>query len=153
MTLLAHFAGPEPESNNLSSARNIFSEMFYICLSGTQATPEQRRSVVRRLAASSDENLRRSAHIALRALLESHFVSADSHDFGARSRDWGWHPKVDQDVSDWFEDAIALVLELAPDTEARALLAGIKGYSIRELDAPIPQETPTPRTRRRLSVR
>jgi len=123
VTLLARFAGSEPENNNLSSTRNRFNNFFYLYLSGTQATPEQRRSVVRRLAASSDENLRRSAHIALRALLESHFVSADSHDFGARSRDWGWHPKVDQDVSDWFEDAIALVLELAPDTEARALLA------------------------------
>jgi hypothetical protein len=123
VTLLARFAGSEPENNNVSSARNRFSSFFHLYLSGTQATPEQRRSVVRRLAASSDEKLRRSADIALRALLESRFMSADSHDFGARSRDWGWHPKVDQDVWDWFEDAITLVVELAPDADARALLA------------------------------
>jgi len=130
VTLLAHFAGPEPESNNLSSARNIFSEMFHIYLSGTQATPQQRRSAIKRLAASGDENLRRSAHIALRALLKSdHFMSSATHDFGARSRDWGWHPKVNKDAWDWFEDAIALVFELASDADARALLA----ENVREL--------------------
>ena len=42
-------------------------------------------------------------------------------DFGARSRDWGWHPKVKKDVWDWFEDAIALVFELTSDADARAL--------------------------------
>src|SRR6266496_1595087 len=121
-TLLARFAVTEPENNNLNSARNIFSEMFHIYLSGTQATPEQRRSVIKRLAASSDERLRRGAHIALRALIKSdHFVSSASHDFGARSRDWGWHPKTNKDVWDWFEAAIALVL--ASDSDARVLIA------------------------------
>lgn len=123
-TLLARFAVTEPENDNLNSARNIFSEMFHIYLSGTQATPEQRRSVIKRLAAASDERLRRGAHIALRALIKSdHFVSSASHDFGARSRDWGWHPKTNKDVWDWFEAAIALVLELASDSDARVLIA------------------------------
>ena len=50
-------------------------------------------------------------------------MSSDSHDFGARSRDWGWHPKVNKEVWDWFEEAIALVVELASDADARALIA------------------------------
>jgi ferredoxin-thioredoxin reductase catalytic subunit len=130
VTLLARFAAAEPENNNLNSARNTFSELFHLYLSGTQASPKQRRSAIRRLAASDDENLRRSAHIALKALLKSsHFMSAGSHDFGARPRDWGWHPKFNKDVWDWFEDAIALVTELASDADARALLA----ESVREL--------------------
>lgn len=123
VTLLARFIASEPENNNLSSARNTFSSFFHLYLSGTQATPEQRRSAIKRLAASDDENLRRSAHIALRALLQSHFMSVGSHDFGARPRDWGWHPKLNKEVGDWFEDAIALVVELASDADARALLA------------------------------
>jgi hypothetical protein len=122
--LLARFAGADPENNNLSSARNTFSGFFHIYLSGTQASPEQRRSAIRRFAASRDENLRRSADIALRAFLQSgHFVSTSSHDFGARPRDWGWHPALGKDISDWFESAIALVLELSPDADARAVLA------------------------------
>jgi hypothetical protein len=123
VTLLARFACSEPENNNLSSARNKFSNFFHLSLSDTQASPEQRRSVTRRLAASSDENLRRGARIALRALLESNFMSADSPDFGARSRDWGWYPKINKDVWDWYKEAIALVVELAPDADARVLIA------------------------------
>jgi hypothetical protein len=123
VTLLARFADSEPENNNLSSARNRFSNFFHLYLSGTQATPEQRRSVVRRLAESNDEKLRRSADTASRALLESHFMSSDSHDFGARSRDWGWQPKGGKEEGGWFEEAIALVVELASDADARALIA------------------------------
>ncbi|HZS18071.1 MAG TPA: hypothetical protein VFA51_09090 [Candidatus Udaeobacter sp.] len=123
VTLLARFAVSEPENNNLNSARNKFSNFFHVSLSGTQATPGERRAVIRRLAASNDENLRRAAHIALRALLESHFVSADPHNFGARSRDWGWYPKINKDVWDWYKEGIALVVELASDADARALIA------------------------------
>ncbi len=130
VSVLARFAGAEPENNNLNSARNSFSEFFHIYLSGTQATPEQRRAAIKRLAASDDENLRRSAHIVLRALIKSdHFMSAGSYDFGARPRDWGWYPKLNKDVWDWFKDAIALVLQLASDADARALL----GEHVREL--------------------
>jgi hypothetical protein len=122
-TLLARCAASEPENNNLSSARNIFGNFFHLYLSGTQATPEQRRSLIRSLARSSDENLRRSAQIALRALLESNFVGSDSHEFGARSRDWGWRPKDRKEEGEWFEQAIGLVVELASDEDARALIA------------------------------
>jgi hypothetical protein len=123
VTLLARFAGTEPENNNLSSTRNRFSEFFHFHLSGTQAPPEQRRSAIKRLAASDDENLRRSADIALRALFQTHFASTGGHDFGARPRDWGWHPKLNKEVWDWFEDSIALVLQLASEANARVLLA------------------------------
>ena len=123
VTILARFAAVEPENNNLGSARNIFSEFFHLYLSGTQAPPEQRRSVIKRLAISDDQDLRRSADIALRALLQTHFMSAGGHNFGARPRNWGWHPKGHKDVSDWFEEAIALAIELASDADARVLIA------------------------------
>ncbi len=70
-TLLARSAGSQPESNNLNSARNTFGELFHIHLSGTQATPEQSRLLVKRFAVSNEENLRRSAQMALHALLKS----------------------------------------------------------------------------------
>jgi len=123
VTLLARYAAFGPENNNLSSARNIFSEFFHFSLSGTQAPPEQRWSAIKRLALSGDNDLGRSADIALRALFQTHFLSAGSHDFGARSRDWGWRPKTNKEVWDWFEGAIALVVQLMSDADARVLLA------------------------------
>ena len=123
-TLLARSSASAPENYNVSSARNIFGDFFHLYLSGTQATPEQRRSLIRSFARSSDENLRRSAQIALGALLEANFAGSDSHEFGARPRDWGWRPKDREEEGEWFEQAIALVIELAPDDDARALIAG-----------------------------
>lgn len=124
VNLLAPFAGAEAENNNLNSARNAFSSFFHIVLSGTQATPQQRSSAIRRLAASSDENIRRSLPIAVDALLQSgHFMSSSGHEFGARPRDWGWRPQINKEASDWFESAIALAIEVLPDVDARVLLA------------------------------
>lgn len=123
--LLARIAASEPESNNLSSLRQAFSEMFHIYLSGTQALPEQRRLFIRSLANSSDENCRKSSVIALHALLESQsFMSSFNYAFGARSRDFGWHPKNEHEVGEWYDGASALAIELLPEAEARSVLAG-----------------------------
>lgn len=122
--ILARFAPAVPDNNNLGSVRNLFSALFYVNSSGTQATPAQRRMAIMRMAASSDETLRASTAIALRALMKTgSFMAASSDDFGARSRDWGWQPQTHKDRWDWFEHAIALVIELEPHSEARVLLA------------------------------
>ncbi len=122
--LLARFVPAGSEENNNGSGCEAFNECFHIHLSGTQAIPEQRRAAIKRLAASQDPNLRRCAHIALRALLRSsHFMSVGSYDFGARSRDWGWEPKLNKDIWEWFEEAIKLVVDLAPEAQARLLLS------------------------------
>jgi hypothetical protein len=125
MTLLARVLASEPENNNVNSARAAFPELFHLYLSGTQATPEQRRTAIKKLALSGDPALRRCASIALDALLESqHFTSMGSFDFGARSRDWGWRPKINKDTSDWFDGAIALAIELeAALPDVREILA------------------------------
>jgi hypothetical protein len=127
--LLARLLPAGAEENNNSSGCEAFTECFHLHLSGTQALPEQRRAAIKRLATSQDPNLRRCARIALHALLQSnHFTSMGSFDFGARSRDWGWKPKFHKDTWQWFEEAIKLVVELAPETDARVLLAnGLRG--------------------------
>lgn len=119
--LLARFVAAEPEGYNNNSARSAFREFFYLHLSGTQATPEQRRQVIKELALSNDEGLKRSASVALDAHLNAHHFSSNSRfEFGARSRDWGWRPKSKQDVLDWYEGAIFLALEF---DDAREILA------------------------------
>lgn len=122
--LLAPIAGAEQESNNLNATRNVFSELFRCMLSGTQAKPEQRRLVIRKLASSSDETLRKSATIALTASLETGgYMCSPIHDFGARPRDFGWSPESWNDVTNWFQEAILLVIDIVPDSEARILIA------------------------------
>ena len=125
LMLLTRFFSGEKVEQNMSSGLNAFDESFHMYLSGTQAIPAQRRALIRRLAASGDEKLRSCALIATRALLKSGYFTGmgSSSEFGARPCDWGWWPKINQEVWDWYEEAIALVAELMPETEARALLA------------------------------
>lgn len=111
--LLARFVAAEPEGYNNNSARSAYCEFFHLHLSGTQATLDQRREVIKVLALSRDLGLNRSASVALDAHLKAHhFSSVNRFEFGARSRDWGWRPKVNKDVWDWYEAAILLAIEL-----------------------------------------
>ncbi|WP_258571629.1 hypothetical protein [Pseudomonas protegens] len=122
--LLARFVAVEPEGHNNNSAKRIFTELFHFYLSGTQAPPDQRFEVVRRLAKSVDPLLQRCALIALGALLKTdHFSSSSNFEFGARSRSWGWAPKVNRDTWDWYDTAIDLAVELSPFIDARGVLA------------------------------
>lgn len=125
-TLLARFLVAEPADYNQNSARDAFAELFRLYLSGTQAPPQQRRAFVRLLANSGDADKRRCASVALDALLTAHnFTSSSSFDFGARSRDWGWSPKLNKDVWDWYDNAIDLAVELSSVlNDARTILAG-----------------------------
>lgn len=122
--LLARFVAAELEGQNYNSADNAFTELFHLHLSGTLASPVQRRDLVARLARSGDPALIRCAAAALDALLEaSHFTSSSTFDFGARPRNWGWTPKINGDVWNWYDEAIALAVEVAPVMpQARATL-------------------------------
>lgn len=122
--LLARYAGAQEENNNLNSARNLFCEFFHIYLSGTQASPQMRRDAIRRLARSEDPVLCKSASIAIRAMLDTgSFLFSGEKEFGARPRDWGWLPTINQDIWDWYEAAISLVNEIEPEADARVILA------------------------------
>jgi len=129
--LLARFVAAESKDNNNNSASGPFGELFQLHLSGTQATPEQRRAVVRCLTRSGDEGLRRAGVLALDSLLGARqFTASSDFDFGARSRDWGWRPKINGDVWNWYDHAIDLAVDLSPILdEARGTLAG----NVREL--------------------
>lgn len=110
--LLTRFVAVEAEEGNNNSAHTAFRELFHIKFSGTQATPENRRQLIQELAFSKDIALQKFASIALDALLDVQYFTYSNFEFGARSRDWGWRPKINQDVSDWFEAAILLSIEL-----------------------------------------
>lgn len=124
-TLLARFLAAESEGHHNKTASEAFGEFYHLYLSGTQATPEQRRKVIKVFALSPDPAIRRCASVALDALLKAHhFSSMNSYDFGARSRNWGWEPKINKEVWDWYNAAIELAVELLPNlNDARDILA------------------------------
>jgi hypothetical protein len=114
-SLLVRFLSAEPADHGQSSARREFAELFQLYLSGTQASPELRRAYLRQLANSDEADKRRCASVALDALLTTrNFNSSSSFDFGARSRDWGWHPELNKHIWDWYDEAVNLAVELSP---------------------------------------
>lgn len=124
-TLLVRFIAAEPEGNKNNSAREAFAEMFHLHLSGTQAPPTMRRDVVETLLDSSTSAFQTCGLVALEALLKtSYFSSTSNFDFGARSRSWGWKPKLNRDVWDWYAEAVRLCAKAADRfDEARRILS------------------------------
>lgn len=127
--LLARFATVESSNQRLESAKQPFKQLFYLHLSGTHATIEQRLQLIEFLVASDDPACHSLALDALDGLLEAwHFSSTDDFTFGARPRDYGWQPKTEEEVSSWYRTALDyaknLVFSRGPlRDKARAVLA------------------------------
>ena len=87
--------------------------------------------MIKTLALSGVPAFQRCASVALDALLKTHYFSSmSSHDFGARSRDWGWQPKINKDIWDWYLAAIELAVELDPNLDD---VRNIMARHVREL--------------------
>lgn len=115
--LLARFSAEEPANFNCNSTGGMFRELFHLYLSGTHALAEQRLAVIRKLLESEDAALQKCALEALDAMLEaSHFSSSHDFSFGARSRDFGWEPKTQDELVYWYRAALGLARELALST-------------------------------------
>ena len=103
VALLVKFARLSREDRTDRSRPNVFEPFFHIVLSGTHAPLELRLSVVDGLSRSADSTTQDLGVTALGAMLKSnHFTGSSNYEFGARSRDYGYHPKTRQEVRDWF---------------------------------------------------
>jgi hypothetical protein len=99
----------EEPGHYANQVRNSFPSLFYVLLSGTHATIEQRCRVVDGLLKSTSEVKRELGFKSLEAMLQASGFSSFHHfEFGGRSRDYGWHPKRRQDVVHWFQSVLAL---------------------------------------------
>ncbi|MBW4523217.1 MAG: hypothetical protein KME16_26555 [Scytolyngbya sp. HA4215-MV1] len=108
--ILRKFALAEPENYKNDPVRDIFKSLFYCYLSGTQAGPEQRCKVVLDLVSSCSGQERKLGLDLVSAGLEAgHFSAHYGFEFGARRRDYGWHPKSQIDVQLWYRSWIDLV--------------------------------------------
>lgn len=112
--LLVQYGAAETERSGRSGSGCQATPLFYIILSGTHASIEQRLKVVEALLRSGDEYRRTVGAEALHHVLEAwQFSSGSSFEFGARPRDYGLWPKTNGDVTHWYNSALKLVESLA----------------------------------------
>jgi hypothetical protein len=105
--LLAALAEAEEGGRHHKDASDAFESLFTIILSGTHATIEQRLGIIGTLLRSENPRRQSLGLRALRQVFEAwHFSSHYSFDFGARSRDYGYHPKTSSDARHWFGSAL-----------------------------------------------
>jgi hypothetical protein len=101
--ILCRFSLSEKPKENNNSIRDLLKSLFFLYLSGTHASAEQRLKVVEQLIQSDAEQEQELGLLLLDCALETwHFSSLHGFDFGARSRDYGYSPKTQKEVQQWF---------------------------------------------------
>ena len=112
--LLCRFALSEDKHGNNNSIRGELKSLFYIYLSGTHAPMEARVKVIEKLMDSEDQDKQELGLLLLDAALESrHFSSAYKFGFGVWSRDYGYCPKTQEEITHWFNTAIGICMRVA----------------------------------------
>ena len=103
-----------PDINNNSSAGRTLSNLFHIVLSGTHAPVQMRAAIINGLidsSAQAEQDL--GVNLLDAALQTDHFIGSDISTFGARSRDYGYHPKTNKEIVDWYRIYLAICLQIA----------------------------------------
>ena len=101
--LLCRFALSESPRENNDSIRDLLETLFYIHLSGTHATPEQRLNVISQLIYSNtDDQIDLGISLLGASLKTWHFSVGYGFEFGAWSRDFGFVPRSKQEFQHWF---------------------------------------------------
>ena len=112
--VLAQAATHNADELEAKRASDTFVSLFMIYLSGTHATIEQRLCVIEGLLRSGETKVRVLGLAALDKVLQTTYFSSGNHfEFGARSRDYGYQPRCDADVAQWYGAALALIERLA----------------------------------------
>ena len=112
--LMCRFALSEKPGPNRNSARTVLKSLFYIYLSGTHAPIEARAKIIEELVGSDDQDSQDLGLFLLNTALEAwHFSSWHEFGFGARPRDYGFHPQNWEEVAHWFATVIDICTRLA----------------------------------------
>ena len=127
--LLCRCALSEGKVGQIGSASVMLKSLFHVQMSGTYASIESRAKVIEELVNSEDEDNQELGLLLLSAALETRdFGPYFRSDFGARSRDFGYEPQTQEELSRWFAVFIRICLRLALsgrpiEERARKLLA------------------------------
>lgn len=104
--------GRNPTENQQYSDRefDIFTSLFTLYLSGTQAPIAQRLDMINLLLTTGRVE---AQELGLKALAQtlrtSYFSSGYRFDFGARSRDYGYEPQNSEDVYHWYSTVLIYI--------------------------------------------
>ncbi|WP_411343275.1 hypothetical protein ACE3MZ_16760 [Paenibacillus sp. WLX1005] len=111
--ILIIFALSEKVNENTDSIRKLLKSMFYMYLSGTHASAEKKLKILSDLISSGQENKIELGLLLLSATLEAwHFTSFYTTEFGSRIRDYGWQPKCEEEISNWYETFLEYIVKL-----------------------------------------
>ena len=114
VNLIIRFAAAEEPNENNNTIRNILKSLFYMHLSGTWASVEERAAVVQALLDSDEATKQDLGFLLLDAALETwHFSTFHEFQFGARPRDYGYYPNTRDDQVHWFSTFIDICTKLA----------------------------------------
>ena len=112
--VMCRYALSEKPDENRNSTRDVLKSLFYLYLSRTHASVEARAKIVEELLKSADQDKQRLGLLLLDAALEAwHFGSSHDFEFGARPRDFGYHPETRKDVIQWYGIFVAICTRLA----------------------------------------
>jgi len=133
--LLCRFALAENSNENNNPIRRLLKSLFYLFLSGTHASPEQRLSVISSLLESELEDQVNLGLSLLSASLEAwHFSSSYGFEFGSRARDYGWSPSSKADINHWYKTFLDYTVQLAVSEKPLAFkLRGLLSEKFRGL--------------------
>ncbi|MGF3106087.1 hypothetical protein [Rossellomorea sp. DUT-2] len=127
--LLCKFALSEKPNENVNSIRNLLKSLFYIYLSGTHASADQRLITIKKLIESDiEDEVDLGVSLLDAALVTTHFSSSYIFEFGARPRDYGYKPTNRFEIQKWYKFFIDYSLKVANSEspfafKARELLA------------------------------
>lgn len=112
--LICKFALTEKPNENYHSIKNELESLFYIYLSGTHASAEERLEIIKGLVESDKSEEVNLGFILLNATLKcGSFTGSHQVDFGARVRDYGYEPKNKDEYKIWFKIFIEYALNVA----------------------------------------
>lgn len=108
--ILIRFATGSKNTKEAKEASDVFLSLFTIYLSGTNAPLELRIQVIKQLLSLPDPSSKDLSVKALnKALQTSSFFSGYRFEFGARSRDYGYTPKRQNDVHIWYKSVLEAI--------------------------------------------
>ena len=126
VAFLARFARAEVQSGqDRGHTRRRLCNLFSMCLSGTEAGPDDRERIARSFLFSDDPGDRRLGLGMLKASLNAGpWLSLGAREFGARPRSFGYQPGTFDEQTQWFERFLALALEVATCENGRQSAPG-----------------------------
>lgn len=111
---LSRFIQAELTKGDRNHNTGYLEELFWPWLSGAQAGPHERLSVVEELLALPDRPSQDTGMMALQGMLTAgHFTSSHDFSFGGHAIDYGWRPKTGADYQDWYGGALDIATRLA----------------------------------------